>query len=165
MRSIVMASMVMVGFGFNGTVRADEEKVPLDKVPKAILDSVKARFADGKLTGAGKEVEDGKPVYEVSLKLNGKNIDVTLTPEGKLLGIEKEIAAKELPKAVAKTLKEKYPKAEYKMVEEVIKVKKGVEKLEYYEVLLVTAAKKNVEVTVSPNGKINNEEDKNKEKK
>jgi hypothetical protein len=155
----------VVGFvGASGGARAGEEKVPLDKLPKAVADGVKKRFPDAELTEASKEDENGKTVYEVSIKDKGHNIDVTLTPEGTLVSIEKEIAAKDLPKAVADTLDQKYPKATFKTIEEVVKVRDGKEKLEYYEILLVTAEKKKLEVTITPDGKLNHEEDKSKEK-
>jgi uncharacterized membrane protein YkoI len=143
--------------------RADEEKVPLDKLPKAVVDAVKARFPGAKLVSAEKEKDDGKTVFEVAIKDKDQSIEVTLTPEGKITEIEKQIEAKSLPEAVAKALEEKYAKATYKMIEEVYKVDKE-EKLEYYEVLLVTAAKKKLEVSVAPDGKIVKEEDKSKEK-
>jgi hypothetical protein len=67
---------------------------------------------------------------------------------------ERQIDAKDLPAAVIKTLEAKYPKATYKMVEEVYKVKDKKETMEYYEVAVVTADKKKVEVLVAPDGKI-----------
>src|SRR5262249_43909299 len=151
--SVVLALLAgMVG------ARAGEEKVPLDKLPKVILDAIKARFEGAELRSAAKEKEDDKTVFEVAIKHKGHKIDVTLTPEGTILGIEKEIAAKDLPKAVAKTLEEKYPKAIYKIIEEVIKVEKKVEKLVYYEVQLVTTEKNALEVQVAPDGKFLKEE-------
>jgi uncharacterized membrane protein YkoI len=138
----------------------DEEKVPLDKVPRPVMAAVKTRFKDAAVTGAGKETEDGKLVYEVTIKHKDQKIDVTLSPEGEILMIEKEIAAKDLPKAVAKALENKYPRATYKIVEEIIKVEKKEEKLAYYEVLLVTTDKQALEVQVSAEGKILNEEKK-----
>jgi hypothetical protein len=146
-------------------VRADEEKVPLDKVPKAVLDAAKKRFPKAEVVGASKEKEDNKTVYEIELKLDGKKIDVTLTEEGAITTIEQQIDAKDLPKAVSEALDKKYPKAAFKIVESVTKVKDGNEKLEYYEVLLVTAEKKEIEVEILADGKIKNEEEKKKEKK
>jgi uncharacterized membrane protein YkoI len=143
---------------------ADEEKVPLDKVPKPVLEAVKARFKDAELKGASKEAEDGKVVYEVTIKLKGQNIDVTLTPEGDIVLIEKEIVAKDLPKAAAGALEAKYPKATYRIVEEITKVQKGNEKLAYYEVLLVTADNKKLEVEVTAAGEIVKEEKKGADK-
>lgn len=152
---IVSALLILTAVTFG-----DEEKVALDKVPKPILDAVKARFQDAELKGAGKETEDGKLVYEVTIKHKGQNIDVTLTPEGDILLIEKEITARDLPRPVAKALEDKYPRASYKIVEEIIQVEKKEEKLKYYEVLLETADKKKLEVQVTAEGKIVNEEKK-----
>jgi hypothetical protein len=146
--------------------RADEEKLTPDKLPKVVLDAVKKRFPEAEVKKAGKEVEDGKTFYEVGIVDKGQKIDVTLTPEGAITELEKEVAARDLPKVVADALEAKYPKAEYKKVEEIIKVADGKETLESYEALLVTADKTTVEAVVSPEGKITKEEVKKpKEKK
>ena len=78
--------------------------------------------------------------------------------------VEKEIAAKDLPKAVTDGLQKKYPKATYKFAEEVFVIEDGKEKLGYYEVLLVTAEKKTLEVEISPDGSIKKVEDKSESK-
>jgi hypothetical protein len=166
MRAVLCGLTVAAVLAFVGVfaARADEEKVPLDKLPKAVVDAVKKRFPQAELTGAEKETEDGKTVYEVAIKNQGQNVEVTTTPEGTIVEIEKEIAAGAMPKAVSAALESKYPKATYRMIEEVFKVQDGKEKLEYYEVLLVTAARKKLEVSVTPEGKFTKEEDKSKEK-
>ena len=138
-------------------VCADEE-IPLDKVPPPVMEAVKARFKDAVLTGAAKEMDQEKVVYEVTLQLKGQNIDVILAPEGEILVIEKAIARKDLPTAVAKALDDKYPKATYKILEEVIKVEKKEEKLEYYEARLVTPESKDLEVKLTTDGRIVKEE-------
>lgn len=131
------------------SVWADEEKVPIDRVPKAVLDAVKAKFPAAELKGAAKEAEDGKTVYEITLKNRGQNIDVALRPDGTILEIEKQIDPKTLPKTVAAALEAKYPKATMKKAEE-ITVKERVS----YEVVLVTAEKKAIEVKLDSNGKV-----------
>jgi uncharacterized membrane protein YkoI len=146
-------------------VGADEEKVPLDKLPRAVLDAVKAKFPKGELKSASKEVEDGKTLYEVALKDGGHDIDATFTADGKVAGIEKVIDAKDLPRAVSAALEDKYPKATYRKVEEVTEFKDGEEKPAVYEVLLQTADNKKFEVVLTAEGKITKVEDKNKEKK
>src|SRR5882757_1236943 len=159
MRQLVIAAAALIVLA--APVRADEEKVPLDKVPKPFLEAVKKRFPKAEVKEASKETnDDKKTVFEVTLKEDGKNIDVTLTPEGKITLIEKEIDRKDLPKAVAETFDKKYPKAMYKIVEEVIKVVDGKETLEYYEALLVTADKKTFEVEVLLDGKFKRETEK-----
>ena len=136
-----------------------EEEIPLGKVPPPVMEAAKARFKDAEVTNAAKEIDEGKVVYEVTLKLKGQNIDVILAPEGEILLIERAITRKDLPTAVAKALEDKYPEATYKVVEEVIKVEKKQEKLEYYEARLMTAEKKRLEVKVTPAGKIVKGED------
>jgi hypothetical protein len=165
MRSLLAAVLAGLVLGLSPTVAvAQEESVPLDKVPKAVLDTFKARFKDAKPTGASRELADGKLVYEVTFKEKGMNVDVTLSADGTLLMIEREITRKALPKAAATALEGKYPKAEYKIVEEIIKVEGKKETLQHYEVLLTTADKKALEVQVTAGGKIVNVEDKSKEK-
>jgi uncharacterized membrane protein YkoI len=142
------------------TARADEEKeekVPLDKVPKAVIDAVKAKYKDAELVSAEKENENGKVVYEINIKVKGQTIEVSATPDGKIVSIEKTITVKDLPKAVAEALDGKYPKATIKKVEEIT----HGEKLSY-EVLLVTADKKTLEVVFDPAGKVLEEEKKDK---
>lgn len=139
---------------------AQEENVPLDQVPRPIVEAVKARFKNAEVTGAAKETERGEVVYEVTIKDKGRKIDVTLSPQGEILLIEKQIATRDLPRAAARTLEGKYPRATYEIIEEIVKVEKKQEKLDYYEVLLVTAGKDMLEVQVTAEGKIVNEEKK-----
>lgn len=143
----------------------DAGEIALDKVPKVVLDKVKARFANAEVTGAGKEkTEDGKEVYEISLENESyNNIDVTVTPEGTIILIEQQIERKGLPAPVGKTLEAKYPKSRYRIVEEVIEVEGADEKLVYYEVLLVTPEKKMWAVQLDPEGKIVAVEEKSEE--
>src|SRR5262245_35129402 len=135
MRTVMLTTVTAAIVCFCNVTRADEEKVALDKLPKEVKESVKKRFPKADLVEASKETEDGKTTYEVSIKDGGKKIDVTLATDGKLLMIEKEIASKDLPKAVKDVIEKKYAKSTIKLAEEVIKVTDGKEKLEYYETI------------------------------
>ncbi len=156
-----LALCIVVGVATGVAARADdkEEKVPLDKVPKAVLKAVKAKFKDAELIGAQTEKDNGKLVYEINLKDKGTSIDVTLSPDGKIISIEKTITAKDLPRPVTEAINSKYPKSEYKIVEEVTEGGKT-----NYEVLLVTADKKKIEIVLDRDGKIVKEEKKEEEK-
>lgn len=147
-------------------LRADEEDVAFDKLPKVVQDAFKKRFPDAKPTGAAKETtEDKKTVYEVTFKEKDKNRDITFTDAGVLTTIEKEIDPRDLPKAVRDALEEKYPKSTYKIAEEVLAVKDGKEAHDYYEALLETADKKLMEVEIMADGKIKKTEQKKPEEK
>jgi hypothetical protein len=160
---VFIAAAVIAGSLISSVcARDDEEKVPLDKVPKAVMDSVKAKFPDAELKGASKETDKGKTSYEVALKFKNANHDVLVTPEGKITAIEKLIAATELPMPVQETLKIKYPQATIKSAEQ---ISDGDDKITAFEVQLVLADKKGLEVKLDPAGKVLEEEKKEEEKK
>jgi hypothetical protein len=129
------------------------------KVPRAVLDAVLARFPAAELVEAAREIEAGRTVYDVTIKDRGQNIAVTLTLDAVIVGIEKEITARDLPPAVAQTLAARYPKMRFRKVEEVYKVAPSTETLDFYELLLVTPdRKKTFSVCVAPNGAVVREE-------
>ena len=139
---------------------AREEKVALDAVPGPVMDAVKARFGAAKVTGAGKETEHGRLVYEISVEEKGRNVDVTVTPAGSVLLIERAIDAGTLPAPVVQTLARKYPGASYRLAEEIVEVEKGKDRLAWYEVLLATSDGHKKEVKVRPDGgSVTEEED------
>ncbi len=157
MRHLVMAAvaaLVLVGPSWAG------EKVELNKLPKPVAEAVAKRFPKAEAKSASRDGEGDKATYEVTLKENGKNIDVSLTAAGAITQIEQEVAFKDLPKGVAETFEKKYPKATYKIIEAVINVKEGKEVLEYYEAVLTTADKKTFEAEVLPDGKFKGEKEK-----
>jgi Putative beta-lactamase-inhibitor-like, PepSY-like len=149
---------VVVGLVLLASAARAGDKVPLDKVPKAVTDAIKGRFPDAEVTSVEKETEDGAVVYDVELKHKGIKHEMDIKEDGTILEIENEIPAKNLPEAVTKALDAKYPKATIKEVMEVNKVSGKDEKLDHYEVTLETAEKKSIEVTVSLDGKTIKEE-------
>jgi uncharacterized membrane protein YkoI len=154
-----LLSVAALGLVGSLGVMALAEEVPLDKVPKAALDAVKAKFPGAKLTGAEKEKEDGKVVYEIALTLKDQKIEVHVTPEGKITEIEREIKYEDLPKAVTDAFKAKYTKAKVELVEEVTKD----DKISYE--LHIALGKRKMELVYDPTGKLLKEEKVKKEEK
>ena len=134
--------------------RADEEKVPLDKVPKAVLDAFKGKFPAAQIKGATKEEEDGQTVYEIESTLNGLGLDALLTPAGAFVEVEKEVKPADLPAAVSAALKARYPGATVEKAEEVTKKDTTV-----YEAHVKTAGGKGVEAVFDRDGKLLKEEE------
>ncbi len=91
--------------------RADDESIKLADVPKPVLSAIKAKFPEGKVTKAVKEVEDGKTIYELVVEVEGKTLDVAVSDKGKLLEIEEPVDAAKLPEAVTGAIKAKYPES------------------------------------------------------
>jgi hypothetical protein len=92
--AVSIAALIMLG----AATRGDEEKVAIDKLPKAVVKAVKDRFPEAELKSAEKETENGKTVYDVEIKYKGANYEVAVTAGGEVTGYEKEIAAKDMPK-------------------------------------------------------------------
>ena len=155
----------------SGSARADEQKVELKDVPQAIQAAVKARFPQGKMTEASKEVEKGKTIYEVEVEDGDTEYDVAATAEGKILEVEKEITVASLPKAVTAAVEAKYPGATIKEAEALLSPDKaGSTDTQSYELAVTLSTKKARELTVSPEGKIledeaDDEEDDDDDKK
>src|SRR5262245_44299894 len=135
-------------------VLAKEEAVPLDKIPKAVMDALLARFPKAKIDKCTKAKEGNDIVYDIEFKHEGRKCEADIKENGVFINYEKAIEAKDLPKAVREAIEKKYPKATLKEVMQETEVKGKDEKLSAYEIVLVTADKKDVEVRVAPDGKI-----------
>jgi len=149
MRKWKLLFAVLACLTFDAAAQADEEKIAIDKLPAKVLAAVKEKFKDAELVSASKEKEDDKTLFEVQIKVKGQTIEVTLTEDGKITEIEKDIAAKDLPKAVTAAIDAKYPKAKFKKVEEITKDDKVT-----FEVLIDTADKKTLEIKYDADGKV-----------
>jgi hypothetical protein len=159
MRKFLSGLGVMAAAGLillAAVARADEkkaEKVPVDKLPKAVKDAVLARFPEAEFTSIEKEKEGDKVVYDIELKHKGRKYEMDIEENGTVLEIEKEVPSKDVPEAVKKAVEAKYPKSTVEEVMEVNKVKGKEETPIHYEVTLTTAEKKKLEVIVSLDGK------------
>jgi Putative beta-lactamase-inhibitor-like, PepSY-like len=167
MRTLSSAAAIAAIVFSCGTLRAKEEAVPLDKLPKNITDAVMKKFPSAKLVKASMEKEkDGDTDYEVAITDGAAKLEVTVTDKGELESYEKEIDVKDLPKAVAAALDKAYPNATIKVVEAAYEVEKGKDDLEYYEIELTGADKKEVEARFKPDGSVaKGEADEAKEEK
>ena len=142
----------LLGTSFT-TARADEEKIPLDKVPKPVMTAFKEKFPGAEIKTAIKEVEDGKTLYEIESTQKGLTIDAVLSPDGKFVEIERELKTADLPAAVSAAAKAKYPKGKATKAEEVTKGDAVT-----YEVTVDPGEGKAVVLSIDKTGKILEEE-------
>ena len=133
--------------------RADEKNVPLAQVPREVREAVHNRFPGAQLTTIEKETENGAVVYDVELKHKGHKYEMDIKADGTILEIEKQVAERDLPRTAIRALKARYPGARIKEIMEVNKVKGKQETPKHYEVVLVTAEKKQLEVEVALDGR------------
>ena len=67
---------------------AEEEDVPLESVPPAVMQTLKVKYPQAKITEAEKETEGGQTVYDVTVIDDGQEIEVSLKPDGTILELE-----------------------------------------------------------------------------
>ena len=160
-----VAAAVAAGLVLAVAASQAEDKVDPDKIPKAVMDSLKAKFPKPEITKCTKEKEGGAVVYDIEFKQDGRKCEADIKEDGTMLNFEKEIALKDLPEAVTKAVEKKYPKSTLKEAMEVTEIKDKKEVMDGYEITLETADKKSVEVVVSPDGKIKEDSGEKKEEK
>jgi uncharacterized membrane protein YkoI len=129
---------------------APDVKIKLSELPSLVTEAVKAKFPKGEIKAAEKGEEDGKPIFEVTVYEDHHDTDVTLSPKGDILSMEKTLKASELPRAMTKSLRAKYPHYTIKLIEEVWEDGKHTG----YEGTIITANKKKVAVNFDPQGKL-----------
>jgi hypothetical protein len=132
---------------------AQDEKVDPDKLPQKVKDTLKTRWSTAKITVATKTKENGAVVYDIEMTQDGKKREADIKEDGSIVNFENEIAVKDLPKAVADAVKAKHPDGKIKEAMETLVIKDGKDVVDEYEVLVVTGDNKEVELTVSPDGK------------
>jgi uncharacterized membrane protein YkoI len=125
-----------------------DETVSIEKIPAAVAKTIKAEAAGGKIAKIQKGDEDGKVIYEVVLKSGATSREITVSPDGKLLGEEVEIKLAEAPEAVRAAIEKHAAGAKIGKVERV----KADGKVTY-EAAIDANGKKHV-VEVSEKGKV-----------
>ncbi len=140
----IVASLTLVA-----SAQDTEKKVKMKDLPAAVQATVKEQSQGATIRGLAKEVEKGKTFYEVELKVNGHNKDVSMDADGKVVSVEEEVALDSLPAAVKAEIVKQAGKGTIRLVESV--TKDGT--LAYYEAH-VKSGVKSKEIKVGPDGKL-----------
>ena len=132
-----------------------KDKLELDKIPKAVMDALKARFPKADIQKWTKAKEGDDVVYDIEFLLEkGRKGEADIKENGTYINYELEIPANSLPKVVREAIDKKYPKSTLTIVMEEKEVMGKTEKLSAYEVTIQTSEKKEVELRLAPDGKI-----------
>jgi hypothetical protein len=67
-----------------------EVKVKLEDCPKAVQETIKKEAGTGTIEEIEKETEGGKVVYSAEVKIDGKEYDIKVGEDGKLISKEAE---------------------------------------------------------------------------
>jgi hypothetical protein len=161
-RFSVSALILLLCFVFSCEQQAEQAKVEtkaedtleLGKIPQVVMGTLKAKFPDAEIHKWTKEKEGDIVVYDIEFKQQEQKFEADIKEDGSIHNWEKTIALMDLPEVVKMAAEEKYPNSTYKEIMEITAVKDGQDTLEGYEIVFETAEKKEVEITVAPDGKI-----------
>jgi hypothetical protein len=67
-----------------------EEKVSFDQLPKAVQETIQKETAGGEIEEIEKETKEGTVVYEAEFTKDGKEFELTVAEDGKVLSLEEE---------------------------------------------------------------------------
>jgi len=152
---IGLASVVLVASGCAGKGE-HHQKLDPSGVPPQVRSAMESRFPGAQMSSVEREKEHGDVVYDYELRQDGRKYEMDIKEDGTVLEVEKQLMGTDVPDAVARAVRDKYPNATVKEVMEVDKVSGGRETPHHYEVTLSGAKAK--EVNVSMEGQITEEE-------
>ena len=128
--------------------RAQERPVEQADLPPAVARTVTTVSQGATVRGLSREVENGRTLHEVELRVNSHGKDVTIDSTGAVVEVEEEVALASLPAAVQAGLRAAAGAGAIGKVESL--TKQG--QLVAYEAHVVTAGTRS-EVQVGPDGK------------
>src|SRR5262245_23868336 len=163
-RTAVIGALALL-FVVAGELRAQEEAVPPDKIPRKVMEALLSKFPNAKIDKCTKAKEGNDIVYDIEFKEKGRKCEADIKENGVYINYEQAIEAKDLPKVVADAIQKKYPKSTMKEIMQETEVNGKEEKLSAYEVIVVTADRRELELRLSPEGKILEDAGAKKEKK
>jgi uncharacterized membrane protein YkoI len=151
MRSISMSLLsfaMMVGLT-SAALAAEEERVPLDKVPAAVKAAADKAAPGVRWKKAEKEQEHGKMIYELKGRdPKGGKMEVEVSPDGKQVSVEKPVSLDAVPTAVKTAANTAVPGAKWKWAEQETEAGKTL-----YELKGRGPNGKKVKLEISPDGK------------
>lgn len=148
-RVVLTATIVLIIAGMSDALHAQgEKKIKQKDLPAAVQSAFNKSYPNAKISGAAKEVENGKTYYEIE-SVDGKmKRDLLYTPEGAAYEIEETIPASDLPQSVKDALQKQFQ--EYTIT----KAEKTVHGTALQYDVVLKSGKKGYEVSVGPAGKI-----------
>jgi hypothetical protein len=85
-----MAPSVWAGSGLSHEGRETSNKhVTMDQVPEPARQTLLQQAGENQIRELEEKVVDGQTVYEIELRVDGKEVEVVVTPDGKLVRIKK----------------------------------------------------------------------------
>jgi hypothetical protein len=145
-RKFLLMALV-AGLATVSVLQAQEKKLKREELPPAVEKTVAQESKGATIRGFSTEMEAGKRLYEVELKVDGHGKDISMDEQGNIVEVEEEVAIESLPANVKDGLTKAAKSGTIAKVESL--TKNG--KLVAYEAVVKTGTKHS-EIQVGPDG-------------
>jgi len=130
-----------------GQEQATEKPVKLQELPPAVQEVVKVQGKNATVRGFSKEVKDGRTLYEIEMRVNGRTRDLTVDAQGAIVSDEQQTTLSEIPEAARTAIQKAATGGKLTLVEKVIEGGST-----FYEGHIMKGGKE-IEIKVDANGK------------
>ena len=130
-----------------GQEQGTEKPVKLQELPPAVQEVVKAQGKSATVRGFSKEVKDGRTLYEIEMRVNGRTRDLTVDAQGTIVSDEQQTTLSEIPEAARTAIQKAATGGKLTLVEKVIEGGST-----FYEGHIMKGGKE-IEIKVDANGK------------
>jgi uncharacterized membrane protein YkoI len=145
--NLEITAALVIALATFSAAQAQEKKLKREQLPPAVEKIVAEQSKGATIVGFATEVEHGKRLYEVELKVDGRGKDISMDKNGNIVEVEEEVSMDSLPDAVKEGLKKAARAGTIAKIESL--TKNG--KLVAYEAVVKTGAKRS-EIQVAPDG-------------
>jgi uncharacterized protein YxeA len=132
----------------DGKLLTSEEEVPLAEIPDAARALINAQAAGGRVVSTEKVVEHGKTAFEAVIEKGGKQAEISVSPDGKIVGSSEDVPLSDIPAAAQKVIVARAAGGK------IVSTKKVLEDGKTVFAAVIEKAGKQQEITVTPEGKI-----------
>ena len=115
----VGALTVALAIAVIGVARGAEKKVTMAQLPAAVQQTIKDRVQGGTIRSLAMEEDNGKTVYEAELTIGGRNTDLSIDAQGKVLEAELATTLDKIPAAARAAIEKQAGAGKVMTVEEV----------------------------------------------
>jgi uncharacterized membrane protein YkoI len=145
MKLLALTTAMIVASGL-ASAQVAPGRLKVEDLPPAVQKTVQEQTRNATLVGLSAEKENGKTVYELETKVNGKGRDLMFGSDGAVLSVEEEVALDSIPPAAKAAIEKRAGGGKINRVETLTRGKSVV-----YEAVIIRGGKSS-EFTVTAEG-------------
>ena len=135
---MIIFTIVAFNILFTSIMTAQEVLPETKDIPKEIMNTLLTKFPKAEIHKWTKEEEKGFTIYDIEFLQDGQKFEADIKADGTIHNWEEEVTVDDLPEALLKSLKSRYPDSDIKEIMKITAVIDGKDELEGYEIVIET---------------------------